>query len=132
MLTDEQKTVFAERHLRCPDDTVMIIYNILGMETCALNPILPIVLAQSLPNDEFVLSEKERIKKQPKTLEDFLFEQEMAGAEMLRLRQYKDYNANRRLVAEIKGFIGKNSNDDSKSGEGHLQDLARMVVEVSG
>ncbi len=113
MLTNEQKTVFAEKHLRCPEDSVMIVYGILGVELCEAEPMLPILLAQSLPNDEFVLAEKERIKKQPKTLEEFLFEQEVAGAEMLRLRQYKDYNANRRLVAEIKGFIGKNATDES-------------------
>jgi len=126
MLTNEQKTVFAEKHLRCPEDTVMIIYGILGVKACEDDPLLPIALAQSLPNDDFVLAEKDRIKKLPKTFEEFLFEQETAGAEMLRLRQYKDYNTNRRLVAEIRGFIKKNAEDESNN-NGKIEELYRAA-----
>lgn len=129
MLTNEQKTVFAEKYLRRPDDALMIIASIIGKKACDDDPFALMSLTMSLPNDDFVLSEIDRIKNTPKTKNERIIELENLSNEARKLGDYDAVHKFQRLISEIDGLIGKNSSNDSSNGNGHLEDLAKMVLE---
>jgi hypothetical protein len=113
MVTDIQKTVFAEKHLRRPSDVYMNLANIVGNDVFSSDPFYWMSLAESLPNDEFVLSEIERIKNTPKTKNERVIEWENLSNEARKIGDYDAVHKFQRLIAEADGIVGKNSKDES-------------------
>lgn len=123
----EQKTLFAERLLRRPDDALMIVANILGKDVCEQNPMKPISLAQDWPNDPFILQEMERLKSILPTKEYIAREIHEKAKNAFDRGEEKEYFAGMRLYAEIVGHI-KKASETSKSDD-KLQELAGMVLD---
>lgn len=131
MFTNEQKTIFAERYLRRPTDALMIVASILGREKCSENPMIPISLAESLPNDEFVRKELERLRTVLPTIEDYVRELHENAKRFLDAGDNTEYVKAMRLIAEMRGMIKRNANEEGKSDD-RLKELANMVVGNNG
>jgi hypothetical protein len=127
-MTDlEQKTLFAERLLRRPDDALMIVANILGKDVIESNPMLPISLAQDWPNDPFVVAEMQRLKAILPSLEDIAREIHEKAKKAFEQGEQREYFSGMRLYAEVTGLIKKGV-DGGKSDD-RLQELADMVLD---
>lgn len=128
MTEQEQKTLFAERYLRRPDDALMIIANILGRDVIEQNPMLPISYSQSWPNDPFVLAEIKRLQSVLPSLEDIAREIHEKAKTAFSAGEMAEYFKGMRLYAEITGHIKKGASDNGKSDD-RLEELAAMIVD---
>lgn len=126
MLTDEQKSQFAEMYLRRPTDSMMIVSKLLPIDT---DPVLVLSLADELPNDPFVLAEIQRIKNTPMDKQDWIIEVKQKGIEAWNAGEYNAFFKSRQMIAEACGFIVKGGpRAESNDGKGQIEKLAQMVV----
>ena len=126
MTVEEQKSLFAERYMRRPNDALMIVANILGTEA-SNNPLLAITYSNTWPNDPFVLSEIKRIKGQKPPVRDYIIELHENAKTCMNRGEEKAAVEYYKLILQAEGYLTK-SGEDGKSDD-RLKELAAMVVD---
>ena len=122
----EQKTLFAERYMRRPNDALMIVANILGT-TATDNPMLAITYANEWPNDSFVLSEIKRLKTIAPTLRDRVIQLEELVKECMLRGEEKAAVEYMKLIMQAEGHL--KAKDDGGKSDDRLKELAAMILD---
>lgn len=128
MELQEQKTLFAERIMRRPNDALMIVANILGTSATS-NPMLAITYANEWPNDPFVLSEIKRLKELKPSVRDYIIEMHEKARVAFERGEEKVYKDLMQLILQAEGYLTANGEDGKN--DHRLDELAAMVVDTS-
>lgn len=133
IVSDEHKKVFAREYLRNKPNKLMILRGVVERiskeQNIPYDPMMIVSLDETILSDPIVIAEIEAIENEPLKKGAIVRELHNNAQIMLTRGDTTEYNKTMRLIAEIEGFIKKDSKEDtSKHAMDRLKELSAMIV----